>query len=127
MEPYLTRYVPALVLATVLPVLTVVAIASQDLLAALRFAVQPEDELNLAALLVSPLIGWTQDDLMVRLIGRKTGLWRHLNQTLDEHLLKPLRQPWLLRIRVVPRLILQARNDDDLSQDIVKADDLTIP
>ena len=35
MEPYLTRYVPALVLATVLPVLTVVAIASQDLLAAL--------------------------------------------------------------------------------------------
>nr|WP_218842961.1 thiol reductant ABC exporter subunit CydD [Nocardioides marinus] len=35
MEPYLTRYVPALVLATVLPVLTVAAIASQDLLAAL--------------------------------------------------------------------------------------------
>ena len=66
-------------------------LAVRDLLAALRFAVQPEDELNLAALLVSPLIGWTQDDLMVRLIGRKTGLWRHLNQTLDEHLLKPLR------------------------------------
>ncbi|MEC7933552.1 MAG: UvrD-helicase domain-containing protein, partial [Pseudomonadota bacterium] len=66
-------------------------LAVRDLLAALRFAVQPEDELNLAALLVSPLIGWTQDDLMVRLIGRKTGLWRHLNQTLDEDLLKPLR------------------------------------
>ncbi|MEA3540525.1 MAG: double-strand break repair helicase AddA [Pseudomonadota bacterium] len=66
-------------------------LAVRDLLAALRFAVQPEDELNLAALLVSPLIGWTQDDLMMRLIGRKTGLWRHLNQTLDEDLLKPLR------------------------------------
>ncbi len=33
-EPYLTRYVPALVLAGVLPVLTVLAIASQDLLSA---------------------------------------------------------------------------------------------
>lgn len=66
-------------------------LAVRDLLAALRFAVQPEDELNLAALLVSPLIGWTQDELMTRLIGRKTGLWRHLNRTLDDTLLQPLR------------------------------------
>ncbi|MFC3441474.1 double-strand break repair helicase AddA [Sphingobium rhizovicinum] len=66
-------------------------LAVRDLLAALRFAVQPEDELNLAALLVSPLIGWTQDELMTRLIGRRTGLWRHLNQTLDAGLLAPLR------------------------------------
>ncbi len=34
-EPYLTRYVPAAVLACVLPLLTVVAIATQDLLSAL--------------------------------------------------------------------------------------------
>ena len=33
-EPYLTRYLPALVLAAVLPPLTVVAIATQDLLSA---------------------------------------------------------------------------------------------
>lgn len=33
-EPYLTRYVPALVLATILPVITLVAIATQDLLSA---------------------------------------------------------------------------------------------
>ena len=33
-EPYLTRYVPALVLAAVLPPLTIVAIATQDLLSA---------------------------------------------------------------------------------------------
>ena len=66
-------------------------LAVRDLLAALRFAVQPEDELNLAALLVSPLIGWTQDDVMQRLIGRKTGLWRHLTRTLDEATLRPLR------------------------------------
>ncbi|SEJ42108.1 DNA helicase/exodeoxyribonuclease V, subunit A [Sphingobium sp. AP50] len=66
-------------------------LAVRDLLAALRFAVQPEDELNLAALLVSPLIGWTQDELMTRLIGRRTGLWRHLNQTQPDALLQPLR------------------------------------
>jgi len=68
-------------------------LAVRDLLAALRFAVQPEDELNLAALLVSPLIGWSQDELMTRLIGRdrKTGLWRHLTATLDEDLVRPLR------------------------------------
>ncbi|MFD1105279.1 double-strand break repair helicase AddA [Sphingobium olei] len=66
-------------------------LAVRDLLAALRFAVQPEDELNLAALLVSPLIGWTQEQLMERLIDRKVGLWRHLTQTLDADSLAPLR------------------------------------
>ncbi|SCW46724.1 DNA helicase/exodeoxyribonuclease V, subunit A [Sphingobium faniae] len=68
-------------------------LAVRDLLAALRFAVQPEDELNLASLLVSPLIGWSQDELMTRLIGRdrRTGLWRHLTATLDDGLIRPLR------------------------------------
>ena len=37
-EPYLTRYLPALVLATVLPPLTLVAIATQDLVSALIVA-----------------------------------------------------------------------------------------
>ncbi|MFZ2997034.1 double-strand break repair helicase AddA [Sphingobium sp.] len=66
-------------------------LAVRDLLAALRFAVQPEDELNLASLLVSPLIGWSQDDLMHRAGGRRVGLWRHLNHTLDAPVLQPLR------------------------------------
>lgn len=66
-------------------------LAVRDLLAALRFAVQPEDDLNLASLLVSPLIGWSQDQLMTRLAGRRTGLWRHLTATLDEAELAPLR------------------------------------
>lgn len=66
-------------------------LAVRDLLAALRFAVQPEDDLNLASLLVSPLIGWSQEELMERLIGRRTGLWRHLTQTLDDAALAPLR------------------------------------
>lgn len=50
----------------------------QDLMAALRFAAQPEDDLNLAGLLVSPLVGWTQDDLMRRAAPRKGSLWRHI-------------------------------------------------
>ena len=38
----------------------------QDLLAAIRFVLQPHDDLNLAGLLVSPLLGWSQDDLLNR-------------------------------------------------------------
>ena len=36
----------------------------QDLLAAIRFVLQPDDDLALASLLVSPLLGWSQDRLM---------------------------------------------------------------
>ncbi|MFN3468942.1 MAG: double-strand break repair helicase AddA [Novosphingobium sp.] len=39
-------------------------LAVKDLVAALRFAAQPLDDLNLASLLVSPLIGWSQEDLL---------------------------------------------------------------
>lgn len=54
-------------------------LAVQDLLAAIRFALQPHDDLNLASLLVSPLIGWSQEDLL-RWGYRPYGvpLWRHL-------------------------------------------------
>jgi ATP-dependent helicase/nuclease subunit A len=53
-------------------------LAVQDLLAAARFAVQPLDDLNLAGLLVSPLIGWSQDDLFAAAYGREGALWPHL-------------------------------------------------
>ena len=55
------------------------SLAVQDLLAAMRFAVQPLDDLNLANLLVSPLLGWTQDDLF-RFAHRRKGraLWEEL-------------------------------------------------
>jgi len=53
-------------------------LAVQDLLAAARFAIQPLDDLNLAGLLVSPLLGWTQDDLFRAAFGRKGALWPHL-------------------------------------------------
>ena len=56
----------------------------QDLMAAMRFAVQPHDDLNLAALLVSPLIGWTQDELYDRTRDRgRTSLWAHLRAHRD--------------------------------------------
>jgi ATP-dependent helicase/nuclease subunit A len=53
-------------------------LAVQDLLAAARFAVQPLDDLNLASLLVSPLFGWTQDELFEACRGREGALWPHL-------------------------------------------------
>ncbi|KQT33639.1 DNA helicase UvrD [Sphingomonas sp. Leaf412] len=61
-------------------------LAVQDLLAAVRFVLQPDDDLSLAGLLVSPLIGWTQDELMARAIPREGPLWRHLLRTCPEHL-----------------------------------------
>ncbi|GAA4038715.1 double-strand break repair helicase AddA [Sphingomonas rosea] len=60
-------------------------LAVQDLLAAIRFAVQPLDDLNLASLLVSPLIGWSQDDLYALAGGeRRRKLWEELGHRADE-------------------------------------------
>jgi len=50
-------------------------LAVKDLLAAVQFAVQPLDDLNLANLLVSPLVGWDQDQLRDIAYGRKGRLW----------------------------------------------------
>lgn len=55
-------------------------LAVQDLLAAARFAVQPLDDLNLASLLVSPLFGWSQDDLFALAHGRNGPLWPALRE-----------------------------------------------
>ncbi|MDP9423192.1 MAG: double-strand break repair helicase AddA [Pseudomonadota bacterium] len=53
-------------------------LAVKDLLSAITFAVQPLDDLNLAALLVSPLIGWTQEQVFELAYGRKGRLWTEL-------------------------------------------------
>ena len=54
-------------------------LAVRDLVAALRFAAQPLDDLNLASLLVSPLIGWSQEDLLrFGYRERHVRLWTHL-------------------------------------------------
>ncbi len=50
-------------------------LAVQDLLAAMRFAVQPLDDLNLSALLVSPLFGWSQEALFGFAYARQSSLW----------------------------------------------------
>jgi ATP-dependent helicase/nuclease subunit A len=57
-------------------------LAVRDLVAALRFAAQPLDDLSLAALLVSPLIGWSQEQLLEHGYRDKgVGLWEHLRRT----------------------------------------------
>ena len=61
-------------------------LAVKDLVAALRFAAQPLDDLNLANLLVSPLLGWSQDDLLAhgyRAPGERRPLWAHLRASMD--------------------------------------------
>jgi ATP-dependent helicase/nuclease subunit A len=59
-------------------------LAVKDLLAAISFAVQPLDDLNLASVLVSPLIGWSQDQLYELAYGRKGKLWPELANRRDE-------------------------------------------
>ena len=63
-------------------------LAVQDLVAALRFAVQPLDDLTLAALLVSPLVGWSQEQLLQH-GWRQQGvrLWHHLRASADPEVL----------------------------------------
>lgn len=66
-------------------------LAVKDLLACVRFALQPLDDLNLAALLVSPLFGWSQDALFDAAHARgERHLWPHLRQTQPEERLHHL-------------------------------------
>jgi ATP-dependent helicase/nuclease subunit A len=53
-------------------------IAVQDLMAVGDFILLPEDDLNLAALLKSPLFGLDDDDLLALAPGRKGSLWTSL-------------------------------------------------
>jgi ATP-dependent helicase/nuclease subunit A len=59
-------------------------LAVQDLLAAVKFAVQPNDDLSLACLLVSPLIGLDQEQLRQLAYGRERSLWRELRARATE-------------------------------------------
>ena len=60
-------------------------LAVKDLLSAVTFAVQPLDDLNLASLLVSPLIGWTQEQLYELAYGRAGKLWTELANRREQH------------------------------------------
>ncbi|MFC7537500.1 double-strand break repair helicase AddA [Sphingomonas sp. GCM10030256] len=59
-------------------------LAVKDLIAAVAFAVQPLDDLNLANLLVSPLFGWSQDELYALAFGRERPLWEELGRRAGE-------------------------------------------
>jgi len=54
-------------------------IAIMDLVALGRFVLLPEDDLNTAALLRSPLIGMSEEELQALAIGRQGALWRALS------------------------------------------------
>ncbi len=57
-------------------------LAIKDLIAAIRFAVQPLDDLSLANWLVSPLGGWSQQDLLDHgYRPDKMRLWDHLRRS----------------------------------------------
>ncbi|MGZ9108937.1 MAG: double-strand break repair helicase AddA [Micavibrio sp.] len=59
-------------------------IAVQDLLAAARFALLPEDDLSLAALLKSPLLGIDEETLFAAAIDRNgKSLWQTVKERLD--------------------------------------------
>lgn len=59
-------------------------LAVKDLMAALRFAVQPMDDLSLANWLVSPLGGWSQQDLLDHgYRPKRMRLWDHLRRSDD--------------------------------------------
>ncbi|NBC35381.1 double-strand break repair helicase AddA [Novosphingobium sp. FSY-8] len=59
-------------------------LAVRDVVAGLRFAAQPGDDLHLAALLVSPIFGWSQDDLLRHAWrGTQIRLWDHLQSSAD--------------------------------------------
>lgn len=59
-------------------------LAVQDLLALLRFLATPEDDLSLAAVLRSPIGGWSEDDLFRLAHGRRGYLWQALRDRAGE-------------------------------------------
>ena len=59
-------------------------LAIQDLLAMARFVLLPQDDLNLACLLKSPLIGLEEEKLFTLAHGRNGSLWRALRERAGE-------------------------------------------
>ena len=83
-------------------------LAVKDCLAAVRFAIQPDDDLTLASLLVSPLGGWTQEDLYEAAhVPRAGSLWRHVREHADPASIAPLRELLRLADFVSPYVFLE--------------------
>ncbi|MFC0203838.1 double-strand break repair helicase AddA [Novosphingobium soli] len=120
-------------------------LAVKDLVAALRFAVQPLDDLNLASLLVSPLVGWSQEQLLAHGYRDKhTRLWEHLRRSREPDVAAVMEQlgallaladydppqdllqwllvgPWQGRRRLVARLGSEANDPIDELVNAAKA------
>lgn len=120
-------------------------LAVKDLVAALRFAGQPFDDLNLAALLVSPLVGWSQEQLLAHAWRPKhTRLWDHLRRSREGEVARVMEQlgqllaladydppqdllewllvgPWQGRRRLVARLGSEANDPIDELVNAAKA------
>ncbi|KMS59099.1 ATP-dependent exonuclease [Novosphingobium barchaimii LL02] len=120
-------------------------LAVKDLVAALRFAVQPLDDLNLAGLLVSPLVGWSQEQLLAHAYRPKyTALWEHLRRSREPEVAAVMAQlvdllgradfnppqdllhwllvgPWQGRRRLVARLGTEANDPIDELLNAAKA------
>jgi ATP-dependent helicase/nuclease subunit A len=60
-------------------------IAVMDLLSLGQFTLLPEDDLNLACVLRSPLIGLSEDDLFTLAHGRSSTLWASLSEKADSN------------------------------------------
>lgn len=59
-------------------------LAVQDILALAKFCLLPQDDLNLAVLLKSPFLGWSEDNLFSLAYGRGATLWDALKTTVPE-------------------------------------------
>ncbi len=60
----------------------------QDLYAAAQFALLPEDDLTLAALLKSPFIGWDEEQLFQVAHDREASLWAEVQKSNNDHTIK---------------------------------------
>ncbi|HZQ02030.1 MAG TPA: double-strand break repair helicase AddA [Reyranella sp.] len=79
-------------------------LAIQDLLAMARFVLLPQDDLNLAALLKSPLIGLDEEQLFTLAYKRTGHLWRALREKAGDPAFAPAHQrlsAWLRRADLV--------------------------
>ncbi len=91
-------------------------LAVKDCLAALRFAVQPDDDLTLASLLVSPICGWTQQQLYdVAHVKRSGSLWEQLRALNREQSIAIPRNLLAMADYVSPYVFLETMLSGDIA------------
>lgn len=70
-------------------------IAVQDIIGLVEFCLLPEDDLNLAEILKSPLIGVTEDELFRLSYGRDSTLWQNVKSSASKDVKEYLE--WIIR------------------------------